>query len=111
MALDKPETTENSLKLSKFSSSINIIADSERKNMKKTYKITFIVLILLAVIAVISSVSVAFVLTDKMKTTGDALTRLRSLMNGQALNIEPLTAYIVPSDDAHQVSLLCKSES
>lgn len=71
--------------------------------MKKSYKITFIVLILLAIAAVISSVSVALVLSDKMKSTGDALTRLRSLMTGTSLGIEPITAYIIPSDDSHQV--------
>lgn len=75
--------------------------------MKKNYKITFIVLFVLALVAVISSVSVAFVLTDKLKMTGDALTRLRSLMTGTALNIEPITAYIIPSDDPHQVCKAC----
>lgn len=76
--------------------------------MKRNQRIktTFIALILLAGVAVISSVSVAFVLTDRAKLTDDtdnALTRLRSLMTGTALNIEPLIAYIIPSDDAHQV--------
>lgn len=71
----------------------------------------FIVFTLLAGVALISSVSVAYVLTDKMKVTGevlkatgDALTRLRTLMQGTSLGIEPITAYIIPSDDAHQVS-------
>lgn len=74
--------------------------------MKKNYKITLFVLIILAAVAVISSVSVAVLLnSDKMKATGDALTRLRSLMTGTQLGIEPLTAYIIPSDDSHQVRL------
>lgn len=37
-----------------------------------------------------------------MKATGDALSRLRTLMQGSSLNIEPLVAYIIPSDDSHQ---------
>lgn len=40
-----------------------------------------------------------------MKATGDALsalTRLRSYMSGSELGFEPLIAYIIPSDDAHQ---------
>jgi Xaa-Pro aminopeptidase len=37
-----------------------------------------------------------------MKATGDALSRLRNLMTGSTIDIEPLFAYIVPSDDAHQ---------
>lgn len=80
--------------------------------MKKNHKITLFVLIILAGVAVISSVSIAFVLTDKMKQTGDALMRLRSLMSGSTLGIEPLAAYIIPSDDSHQVSFFGqKSES
>ena len=78
--------------------------------MKRNYKIPLIVFIVLAFAAVISSVSIAIVLSDKMKVTGDALTRLRTLMNGISLNIEPISAYIIPSDDAHQVSCV-KSES
>lgn len=72
--------------------------------MKRNNKIIFATFILLASIAVISSVSIAFVLTDKMKATGDILLRLRTLMNGSSLGIEPLTAYIIPTDDSHQVS-------
>jgi hypothetical protein len=72
--------------------------------MKRNNKIIAIALILLAGVALISSVSIAMVLTDKMKATGDVLTRLRTLMNGSSLGIEPLTAYIIPTDDAHQVS-------
>lgn len=72
--------------------------------MKRNCKITFIVLIVLALVAVISSVSIAFVLSDRMKATGDALTRLRALMDGTQLKIEPIVAYIIPSEDAHQVS-------
>lgn len=71
--------------------------------MRRSYKITFIVLIVLSVVAVISSVSVALVLSDKMKATATTLTRLRELMTGTSLKIEPLTAYIIPSDDSHQV--------
>lgn len=71
--------------------------------MKRNQKITLIVLALLAIVAVISSVTVAIVLSDKMKATGDALNRLRALMTGTSLNIEPLAAYIIPSDDSHQV--------
>ncbi|CRL00590.1 CLUMA_CG013850, isoform A [Clunio marinus] len=41
----------------------------------------------------------------KMKTTGDALSRLRVLMSGSSLT-EPLVAYIIPSDDAHQSEYL-----
>lgn len=59
---------------------------------------------MLAGVAVISSVSIAVVLSDRMKATGDALSRLRALMTGSELKIEPLTAYIIPSDDEHQVS-------
>lgn len=71
--------------------------------MRRSYKITFAVLIVLSIAAVISSVSVALVLSDKMKATADTLTRLRALMTGSTLKIEPLTAYIIPSDDSHQV--------
>ncbi|KAG5671242.1 hypothetical protein PVAND_001451 [Polypedilum vanderplanki] len=40
----------------------------------------------------------------KMAQTGDALSRLRVLMSGTSslVKIDPLFAYIVPSDDAHQ---------
>lgn len=72
--------------------------------MKRNNKFIFIALIVLAAVTLISSVSIAFVLTDKMKATGDVLTRLRTLMNGSTLGIEPLAAYIIPSDDSHQVS-------
>lgn len=34
------------------------------------------------------------------------LTRLRSLMTGQTLGFDPLIAYIIPSDNEHQVSLI-----
>lgn len=79
--------------------------------MKRNYKITFIVVVILAVIAVVTSVSVAFVLnSDNMKETGDSLSRLRSLMHGTSLNIEPLTAYIVPSDDAHQSEYIAQHD-
>jgi hypothetical protein len=70
--------------------------------MKRNTKFALGGLILLAGVAVISSVSIALVLSDKMKVTGDILTRLRSLMNGSA-TMEPLFAYIIPTDDAHQV--------
>jgi Xaa-Pro aminopeptidase len=70
--------------------------------MKRNTKFALGGLILLAGVAVISSVSIALVLSDKMKATGDILTRLRSLMNGSA-SMEPLHAYIIPTDDAHQV--------
>lgn len=72
--------------------------------MKRNIKIISILFLLLACVAVISSVSIALLLPDKMKATGDVLTRLRTLMNGSSLGIEPLTAYIIPSDDSHQVS-------
>lgn len=72
--------------------------------MKKNSKIFLIAFIVLAGVAVISSVSIAVVLSDRMKATGDALSRLRSLMTGSELKIDPLTAYIIPSDDEHQVS-------
>lgn len=72
--------------------------------MKKNSKIFLIAFIVLAGVAVISSVSIAVVLSDRMKATGDALSRLRSLMTGSELKIESLTAYIIPSDDEHQVS-------
>lgn len=68
--------------------------------MKKgTLTIIFIVLLCAVVI---SSISISFVLLDKMKSTGDALAKLRYYMKGTELGFEPLTAYIVPSDDAHQ---------
>jgi hypothetical protein len=74
--------------------------------MKKNIKISLFVFVILGSIAVISSVSIALILsTDKMKNTADALSRLRQLMTGTTtVKMEPLTAYIVPSDDAHQVS-------
>lgn len=72
--------------------------------MRKNQKIFLIAFIVLAGVAVISSVSIAFALSDRMKATGDALSRLRSLMTGSELKMEPLTAYIIPSDDEHQVS-------
>lgn len=71
--------------------------------MKQNQKILFIVLLLLTVI---SSDSVGRVLADEeisVDDTSDALTRLRAFMTGIALGIEPVIAYIVPSDDAHQV--------
>lgn len=71
--------------------------------MRRNTKITFIALIILAGVAVISSVSIALVLSDRMKATGDALSKLRSLMSGSS-SFEPLFAYIIPSDDSHQVS-------
>lgn len=61
-----------------------------------------IVLIVLLSAVVISSISISFALSDKMKAASDALTELRALMKGTRLGIEPLKAYIVPSDDAHQ---------
>jgi hypothetical protein len=79
--------------------------------MKLNNKFIAIGLILLASVALISSLSIAFALTDKMKATGDALVRLRSLMTGSKLGFEPLTAYIIPSDDSHQVTLCKTSES
>jgi hypothetical protein len=78
--------------------------------MRRNNKFILIALILFTGVALISSVSIALVLTDKMKATGDVLTRLRTLMNGSSLGIEPLTAYIIPSDDSHQVSVM-RSES
>lgn len=78
--------------------------------MKRNNKFILIALILLTVVAVISSVSIAFVLTDKMKAASDVLSRLRTSMSGSSLGIEPLTAYIIPSDDSHQVSCI-RSES
>lgn len=76
--------------------------------MLKKQKITLFAIVLFASAAVISGVSIALVLSsDKMKTTADALTRLRTLMKGtSSVKMEPLTAYIVPSDDAHQVSVV-----
>jgi hypothetical protein len=76
--------------------------------MKKNIKISLFAFVILASIAVISSVSIALVLSsDKMKTTADALSRLRLLMTGTStVKMDPLTAYIVPSDDAHQVSCI-----
>lgn len=71
--------------------------------MKLNHKIFIFLVTSFASVAVISSISIAL-LQDKMKATGDALSRLRTLMQGTSLNIEPLIAYIIPSDDAHQVS-------
>lgn len=80
--------------------------------MKKNLKISLFAFVILASIAVISGVSIALVLSsDKMKTTGDALQRLRQLMTGTStVKMDSLTAYIVPSDDAHQVSSIVISE-
>lgn len=80
--------------------------------MKRNNKILLysgLTLLLLALVA--ASVVIGLVLADKMKATGDTLVRLRKLMTGKSLNIEPLAAYIIPSDDSHQVSRLCNSES
>lgn len=72
--------------------------------MKK--KTVGIVLIVLLCAVVISSVSISFALSDKMKATGDAISLLRGYMKGTELGFEPLMAYIVPSDDAHQSEYL-----
>lgn len=62
-----------------------------------------IIFIVLLCAVLISSISISIiVLSDKMKSTGDALARLRLYMKGTDLGFEPLAAYIVPSDDAHQ---------
>lgn len=75
--------------------------------MKKNNNRVFgIILIVLLSAVLITSVSITIALSDKMKATGDVLSRLRHLMTGSTLDFEPLFAYIVPSDDAHQVSLL-----
>lgn len=77
-----------------------------KKQNNRVFGIIFIV-VLCAV--AITSVSITIALSDKMKATGDALSRLRNLMTGSTLDIEPLFAYIVPSDDAHQVRLQGKN--
>lgn len=61
-----------------------------------------VIFIVLLSAVVISSISISIAFSDKMKATGDALTRLRQYMKGTELGIEPLMAYIVPSDDSHQ---------
>lgn len=77
--------------------------------MRRSYKISLISVV--AVVALVTTLCLVFLLPDKMKATGDALTRLRSLMTGTALGFEPLTAYIIPSDDSHQVSSITRRES
>lgn len=67
---------------------------------RRTFFLIGFIVLLSAV--VISSISISIALSDKMKATGDALTRLRQLMKGSDLGFEPLMAYIVPSDDSHQ---------
>lgn len=86
--------------MSKLRTSITEWPIAKDINMKLTSKI-FFGLIVLAALALISSISVALVLTVKMKQT--SLSRLRALMKGNTLGIEPLAAYIIPSEDAHQV--------
>ena len=73
--------------------------------MKKNNRVFGIIFIVLLSAVVITSVSITIALSDKMKATGNALSRLRNLMTGSTFDFEPLFAYIVPSDDAHQVSL------
>lgn len=72
--------------------------------MKRNHKFSLFALIVLALIVVVSSVSISLVLSDRMKETGSLLKRLRVAMGGSGLGFEKLFAYIVPSDDAHQVS-------
>jgi len=66
-------------------------------------KTSFAILIAFAVVVVVTSVTLAFVLPDRMVATGDVLTRLRALMVATNVNVK---AYIVPSADAHQSEYL-----
>lgn len=71
--------------------------------MQGNLKIPFILLIVLASAALISSGFAPFVPASRAKAVDDdALTKLRDLMKGTS-TIEPLVAYIIPTDDAHQV--------
>jgi hypothetical protein len=78
------------------------------KRKQKTIGIIFIIIVTAAAISAVS-VTIALLNSDKMKATGDALSRLRTLMRGGTeLGFEELYAYIIPSDDAHQVGGLFK---
>lgn len=68
--------------------------------MGRNYKINFIAV---ALFAVITSASIAVELPRaELDESADPLTRLRSLMDGATLGIDPLFAYIITSDDPHQ---------
>lgn len=67
-------------------------------------------LIVLLCAVVISSISITIALSDKMKAAGDKLSHLRQLMKGTDLGFEPLMAYIVPSDDAHQSEYIAQRD-
>lgn len=57
-------------------------------------------------IAVIASFSLPINdIPDRMKQTGDMLTKLRSFMDGKQFKFPAIKAYIIPSDDEHQVSI------
>lgn len=71
--------------------------------MRNNNRVIGIIFIVLLSAVVIASISVTIALSDRMKATGTALSRLRAHMTGSNLGFEPLMAYIVPSDDAHQV--------
>lgn len=56
-------------------------------------------------IAVIATFSLPITnITDRMKQTGDMLTKLRGFMDGKQYKFPAIKAYIIPSDDEHQVS-------
>lgn len=56
-------------------------------------------------IAVVASFSLAIHdIPDRMKQTGDMLTKLRGFMDGKQFKFPAIKAYIIPSDDEHQVS-------
>lgn len=75
--------------------------------MRRLY-IAFIAFTVLAAGAAITSVTLYFALPDKMTPKTEILMKLRTLMRGSMIGTQPLFAYIIPSDDAHQVSLLVK---
>lgn len=64
------------------------------------------IVILFLAIAVIATFSLPISdIPDRMKQTGDMLKKLRGFMNGKELKFPALTAYIIPSDDEHQVCI------
>lgn len=69
--------------------------------IKKAIGISFIILLCAVVI---TSISVTIALSDRMKATSDTLAKFRAYMTGSSHGFEPLVAYIIPSDDAHQVN-------
>lgn len=77
--------------------------------MKKRFSIGIVLIVLLCAV-VISSISISIALSDKMKATGDAVSRLRQFMKGTELGFEPLFAYIVPSDDSHQSEYIAQRD-